>query len=195
LQISPDRDSIQETMPGLEEFVMISTNLAYGRERLKEELRNAINFDGDHKEKGELFENVVGKIFALSNDFDVRKDVKIRNKQFDLVIEHRCNYDEFLEVKKHIYVECKNTNSKVDVDVIEKLGNRIESASKRFCNTGVIISSKGFTKGAINEAIRYFDKGILIILIKERDLYDMIEGDLIKELNTKIGLLFYGKIE
>jgi hypothetical protein len=31
--------------------------------------------------------------------------------------------------------------------------------------------------------------------MKERDLYDMIEGDLIKEINTKIGLLFYDKID
>lgn len=195
LHISPERDSIKDAIANLEEYLMISTNLVYGRERLKEELIYAINYDGDNREKGQLFEDVVTKIFGLSNKFIIKKDVKIKNKQFDLVIEHNCGYDSFLEVEKYIFVECKNTNSNVDVEVIEKMGKRIENTSKRFCNTGIIVSSNGFTKGAISEAVSYFDKGTLIILLKERDLYEMIEGDLIKELNTKIGLLFYGKIE
>lgn len=195
LQISHEKDSIKEAIPNLEEYLKISTSLVYGRERLREELTAAINYNGDNKEKGQLFEEVVSKIFGLSNKFIVKKDVKIKNKQFDLVVEHGCDYESFSEVEKYIFVECKNTNSNVDVEVIEKLGKRIEDTSKRFCNTGIIISSKGFTKGAISEAVSYFDKGILIILLKERDLYEMIEHDLIKELNTKIGLLFYGKIE
>jgi hypothetical protein len=195
LQISPEKESIREALPNLEEYLTISINLVYGKERLKEELNSAIRFDGDNKEKGQLFEDVVSKIFKLSDKFNVKKDVKIKNKQFDIIIEHKCDFESFLEVEKYIFVECKNTSTKADIEVIEKLGKRIEGTAKRFCNTGIIISPRGFTKAAISEAVSYFDKDILIILLKERDLYEMIEGDLIKELNTKIGMLFYGKIE
>lgn len=185
---------IAETIPLLEKYLFICNSLVSGRLHLREELENAINCK-DNKLKGQLYENAVKKVFELSNNFIVKKNIKIKTKQFDLIIEHKCKSEGFSEIKKYIYVECKNTDSKIGMEVIEKLGKRIDEASDRFCNTGIIVSANGFTKDAISEAISYLDKGTLIILLKNWDLYEMIEGDIIRELETKINMLFYGKIE
>jgi len=195
IKFPPKKDDMSEIIPKIEAFLDICTKLVYGKEKLKEELDSAINYSGINKDKGKLFEDVVEKIFCLPRCFSVKRDVRIKNKQIDMVIEHKCDNDSFLEVKKHIFVECKNIGSNVDVEVVEKLGKRVRDTPNRYCNTGIIVSAKGFTRGAINEAISYFDKGVLIILLKKKDLFEMIEGDIIKELSTKIDLLFYGKIE
>jgi len=42
LQIHPDKESIQEAIPSLEEYMAISTNLVHGRERLKEEFNTSL---------------------------------------------------------------------------------------------------------------------------------------------------------
>lgn len=185
---------IEEMIPLLEKYLSLCKGLVSGRIQLRGELECAINCR-DEKLKGQLFEGVVKKIFELSKCFTVRKNVKRKNKEFDLVIEHGCKSKAFSEIKKYVYVECKNTARKADVEVVEKLGKRIEDASDRFCNTGIIISAKGFTKGAIDEAISYFDKDTVIILLQKGDLSEMIKKDIIKELETKIDMLFYGKVE
>lgn len=194
LHIIRHDETIEEMIPLLGKYLSICKILTSGRIHLKEELDYATNCK-DKELKGPLFEDVVKRVFELSNYFTVEKDVRRRNKQFDLVIEHKCKSEGFSEIKKFIYVECKNKNRKAGVEVVENFGKRIEDISDRFCNTGIIVSAKGFTKDAINEAISYFDKGTLIILLKKWDLYEMIEKDIIKELETKISMLFYGKIE
>jgi len=75
------------------------------------------------------------------------------------------------------------------------LGKRIEETPNRFCNTGILVSAKGFSGPAIAEALSFVGKGTVIILLKNRDLYEMIEKDIIRELDAKITMLFYGKIE
>lgn len=189
-----DRDeSINEMIPLLMKYQLICKNIVQSRLDLKGELEAVINTENLAR-KGVLFEDITKKILEQSKYFTVLHDVKSRKKQFDLVIEHNCKSDGFSDIKKHIYVECKNTKSKVGRDVVEKLGKRIEDISNRFCNTGIIVSANGFTTHAVDEAISYLDKGTLIILLQSSDLYAIIEGDIIKEFETKINLLFYGKL-
>lgn len=188
------RDEIlTEMLPLLEKYHSICETLISGRNLLKDELDKAINEKKNLK--GKAFESVVKKILELSNCFTVTNKVKRGFKEFDLVIEHNCNRDTFSEIKKYIYVECKNTRKKTSAEVIEKLGKRIEETSDRICNTGIVISSKGFSTEAKNEAIKYFDRGTLIILLKKFDLYEIIENDIMNELETKINLMFYGRLE
>jgi len=194
LQTIYNDDALEEILPLLNKYVNICETLTSGRSYLIKELEHSTEID-DERLKGKVYEDTVKKILDLADCFTIKSDVHLNNKQFDLVIEHRCKRETFSEIKKYIFVECKNRNKKTDIEVIEKLGKRIEEKSDRLCNTGIVVSAKGFTKGAISEALKYLDKGTFIILLKNIDLYGMIEGDVIKELETKINILFYGLID
>jgi hypothetical protein len=194
LEIIHKDNILEEMIPLLETYFSIGKSLVSGRRNLKEELERATNCKVEN-DKGRLYEDVVKKIFELSNCFIVKKDIRKQNKQIDLVIENSCKSGEFLEIKKYIYVECKNTKSKVEIEVVEKLGKRIEETPNRFCNTGILVSAKGFSRPAIAEALSFVGKGTVIILLKNRDLYEMIEKNIIRELDAKITMLFYGRVE
>lgn len=186
-------DTIDALIPLVEYYVNVGSGLVRGRSRLKEELELAIANEG--KLKGKMFEDVVAKIFSLPPEFLIKKDVKIKNKQFDIVIEHKCTYDNFKEMKKYIFVECKNTGKRTGMEVVEKLGKRIDETPSRYCNSGIIVSAHGFTRDAAKEAISWNDKGTLLVLLSVRDLNEMIKGDVIREINNKINFLFYGKVD
>lgn len=194
LESMHEEEILKEMIPLLEKYFSIGKSLVSGRRNLKEKLERATECKVN-KIKCQLYEDVVKKIFELSNCFIVNKDIRKGNKQIDLVIENSCVSGEFREIKKFIYVECKNTKSKVEIEVVEKLGKRVEETPNRFCNTGILVSAKGFSKPAMDEALSFVGKGTLIILLKNRDLYEMIEKDIMKELDAKITMLFYGRVE
>jgi len=190
-QISNIDDNIEEILPKLKKYLTISQVLISGRNHLKNELKIAIE-SKDLTKKGDQFELVARKILELSHCFQVKKNLKIGEKQFDLCIKHKCKSDGFKEIKQYIFVECKNTNSKIGLTVVENFGKRVEDMPDRYCNTGILISANGFTKDCYKEANKYLDSNTLIILLNIRDLYEMIEGDIIKELEAKVGFLYFG---
>ena len=193
LQIIFREGAIGEAIEPMHELFDIAKQLVFGRYKLKGRLELITKSDAQNK--GGEYEEVVGKIMELCPYISCRINQKIQGKQIDMVLEHKIKEPPFDEIRKYIYVECKNTKKKTDVEVIEKLGGRIAQRANRFCNTGLIVSARGFTSGAKEEAIKRFDNGILLILLNNRDLYEMIESDIQTYLSTKIELLFYGKIE
>ncbi|MDD3627976.1 MAG: restriction endonuclease [bacterium] len=192
LKILHRDEIILETINELDNYVEICESLIYKKSSLKDKLSQVVNYNG--KDKGSQFEDIMFKVLSLSDDLSIKKGRKIKNKQFDLIIQHKSKKGLFPKIGEFLFVECKNTKAPADVEIIEKLGSRIREKPDEFCNAGLIISSHGFTKGAMDEAYKLFSEGIYLILLDINDIHRLIDNDIIDELNAKFESLFLGVV-
>lgn len=118
------------------------------------------------RNKWRTYELLVYKYFCnkLEGTWEVTYDIKIKGeseskRQIDILLSQKTT-------NKKIIIDCKNYNSKISIKDVESV---IGMMGDLKAEKGIMVSLKGFQKGAKNRAKKF--EGMKLILLSLRDLF------------------------
>jgi hypothetical protein len=139
------------------------------------------------KEKGDILEDLADILFSGQQGFEVKKKVRGRTDELDLVVKNSINDPFWISLHSpYILVECKNWKDPVRVEHIWNLETKIKKR-KGFCSLGVVIAPGGFTSKSYEDASSAGRVGLKIILVnnaalKKRSEENMTTADWLEML-------------
>jgi len=123
-----------------------------------------------HKEKGEYLEELVTNLFTTQTGFTVKKNVRRKSEEIDLMILNRLEDPFWVSLQSPVILaECKNQNNKVEPKDVRNFEIKIQDR-KSLCRLGIMISTSGFTKGCYETTARSGRDGYKILLIDSKEL-------------------------
>lgn len=128
------------------------------------------------KEKGDFLEDLVSHIFTSQNEFRVKKNVRRKDSEIDLIVQNKMSDPFWTSLQSPmILVECKNQTKKVEPKDLRNFEVKIIDR-RGLCKLGIIISTSGFTRNCYDVASKCKRDGYTMILIDNHLLQKRIDN-------------------
>ncbi len=138
-------------------------------------LYNIKNSTGSN-EKGKVLEVLVEQMFSSVDGFSVRKNVRTKNEEIDLIVTNESTSEFWKKDEQYIIVECKNWSTKCDRKEYNILQSKIENRNHRV-KSAYLISWNGFTEGFDSEMLRNSKETALVIPVTGEQIVEAITSN------------------
>ncbi len=129
-------------------------------------------------EKGDYLEELVAGLFNSQLGFKVKKNVRRKGEEIDLIVINKLNDPFWTSLQSPIIlIECKYQKKKVEPKDIRNFEVKVLDR-KGLCRLGLIISISGFTKNCLGVTEKSSRDGNMIVLINKKMLQKRIDNTL-----------------
>jgi hypothetical protein len=189
--------SLIETVPYNEKLATTKIKIAQisqAKQEIKAKYEEARDEDNDTDTKGKALEEVITRILKLVPGLEIA-DTRVTNgiQEIDIVVRNFSKRRVWADFESVFFVECKNWFKKNRPGAAE-IGDLKRKLENKHLKTGIFVAPNGITEGSGNEKVfgangqlyTYLHAGYTIVVLKDEDIWDIINcTDVTEQVNKR----------
>lgn len=167
------RNIVFELQEGVGKFhLKISADYSISNFLNNTELLNRVQDEVDSNKKGKFLEDLISRLFASINGFEVNERVRTETEEIDILILNNSNESIWNKESLLVLVECKNWSTKCGKNELVQFKEKVKNRYGR-AKIGFLISWNGFNDTIGKELLRSSQDDIIIVPVTGKEV---IEG-------------------